>query len=157
MVWLPLFALAVLYLDTQVDHLCGRNVLCMRKIGLSDVQILSIALGNYVWLNSAICFVLNYFVSPDAFTLSCYYQNFGWRALTKVLVNIWLVDWAFAAGHYLLHTVSFLRRTHIMHHSNLRPSYSTNYFFDPIDLLIESAGPSGACVPFLFFSPPLQF
>lgn len=108
--WIPTFALLVLYLDTQVDHLCGRNIVNMRKLGLSDFKILSIALQNYVGLQAMICFVLNHLIETENFTISYYVQTFSLGALVKVLINMALTDWAFSIGHGMLHTVPSLHK-----------------------------------------------
>ncbi len=108
--WLPTFALFVLYLDTQVDHLCGRNIVSMRKLGYSDFRIFAIAMQNYLGLQAMICFVLNHLIAAEKFTISYYLQNFGFGSLVKVLINMALADWAFAAGHSMLHTIPSLRK-----------------------------------------------
>mmetsp|Transcript_2008 Transcript_2008/g.3188 ORF Transcript_2008/g.3188 Transcript_2008/m.3188 type:complete len:249 (-) Transcript_2008:1000-1746(-) len=47
----------------------------------------------------------------------------------------------FTAGHMLLHRTEIGRRIHKIHHLCVRPTWSTNLLFHPLDLAVEFGGP----------------
>ena len=62
------------------------------------------------------------------------FPEFEWFSLVVVLVNLVLAEVAFTAGHSMLHLVPALAPLHVMHHSCVKATVSTNLIFDPIDL-----------------------
>merc|ERR1712154_102947 len=52
--------------------------------------------------------------------------------------------------HKLLHSTKIGSRIHLLHHCCVYTSMSTNMFFNPLDLMLESFGP--ATLNFIWFS-----
>lgn len=65
--------------------------------------------------------------------------NFDLSFFLVVFFNFFFGEIAFTFGHRLIH--SYFPKLHLLHHCCLFPSYTSNYFFDPLDLFIEFSFP----------------
>lgn len=143
------FAMLLLLFDCFTSSNCGDAIKRARLAGYSDATITSFVLSNLV-SSQMIGYLICMFVINDRSVFS--WNLFGERLMTSpfvfvgaVVFNLFVTEAAFTLSHGWLHTIPVLQKFHVLHHCWLEPSYTTNLFFHPVDLILEFSGPA-ACL-----------
>jgi len=119
-------------LDYLTSNATEFNMSIMRKNGYDPEKFLKGAILNYY-----VTFIIDGLIHNHIFQYA--ETHFDFKLVINVLVIMGLTEVYFITVHKLMHR--YYPNLHKLHHCCLRPSYTTNMFFDNLDSFLEATFP----------------
>jgi hypothetical protein len=134
-IWSITFAIC---LDGFISTNLYTNIVRLRKNGFTDEYLIAVMLIN-IFGSQGLGLIVMYYICGS--TPLIFENIFSVRVLVGVIVNLCLGEICFTAAHKAMHY--WIPSLHKLHHCCIRASFSTNLLFEPLDLVLEFAGPVG--------------
>ena len=111
-----------------------------------SLAVYSLMACNMISANVLVVGLLRYFDAinvawPSSSTLDYSTAAAIIRLICTLGLYFLISEVTFTAGHMLLHRTEIGRRIHKIHHLCVRPTWSSNLLFHPLDLVVEFSGP----------------
>eukprot|EP01084_Bolivina_argentea_P126830 224467_1 len=125
------------FMDFVVSNAPYKNLETMNKNGISNTRailymVLNLFIYQTVWILIS-RLILN--------SINIVYYFDIWL-IFKIAITLTFGEIYFFYGHKALHETEFGAKIHLLHHCGMNSSLSTGLMFNPLDIIIEFAGPN---------------
>lgn len=132
LVLMEILALCTYAIDYFTSDTTEKNIKRLKANGYSTKHLATIW-----WINFFTVYLPGYFVM--VYLVSDLSYRFDLILLLRIVLNLAATEVLFWSSHRALHRL--FPNIHHLHHCCITPSWTSNMFFNPLDLAIEFSGP----------------